>query len=349
MIKFFRKIRQKLLVENKFSKYLLYAIGEIVLVIIGILIALSVNNKNEMKKNERKFEYNLLQVHKELEINIQNTREGILFYQKQDSIIGSIMSDTLEVEDFKTSDGYYLTNVLFQWHESVVFNKSFNKLNEVTFDSNDSYKSIISSLDKLYLDKEKGLLKWDEIMFSLIMKHEFEFGDKHTWFSSYLWNNEISDEAINFFLENPFYKNHIADLSNNVKNYLKAIKSYRVGAIKSYNLISDLLDVPIEINLDSLGYKINKDILKCYVGKYKYGKGNSMEIILEDGKLMSFVVQGEESFKEELHAISSVKFFTIEDRVLFEFAGSDNCKSPTLIWKMYGTEYKFDRIEDSKD
>ena len=50
MIKFFRKIRQKLLSENKFSKYLIYAIGEIVLVVIGILIALQINNWNESKK-----------------------------------------------------------------------------------------------------------------------------------------------------------------------------------------------------------------------------------------------------------------------------------------------------------
>jgi hypothetical protein len=47
MIKFFRKIRQSLLTENKFSKYLLYAIGEIVLVVIGILIALQINNYNQ--------------------------------------------------------------------------------------------------------------------------------------------------------------------------------------------------------------------------------------------------------------------------------------------------------------
>ncbi|MCB0606018.1 MAG: hypothetical protein KDC25_14205, partial [Saprospiraceae bacterium] len=51
MIKFFRKIRQKLLTENKFSKYLIYAIGEIVLVVIGILIALGINNWNEQRKN----------------------------------------------------------------------------------------------------------------------------------------------------------------------------------------------------------------------------------------------------------------------------------------------------------
>jgi len=47
MIKFFRKIRQQLLTENKFSKYLLYAIGEIVLVVIGILIALQLNTQKE--------------------------------------------------------------------------------------------------------------------------------------------------------------------------------------------------------------------------------------------------------------------------------------------------------------
>ena len=51
MIKFFRKIRQNLLSENKFSKYLIYAIGEIILVVIGILIALQINNWNESRKH----------------------------------------------------------------------------------------------------------------------------------------------------------------------------------------------------------------------------------------------------------------------------------------------------------
>ena len=50
MIKFFRKIRYDLMEKNKTGKYLKYAIGEIVLVVIGILIALSINNWNESKK-----------------------------------------------------------------------------------------------------------------------------------------------------------------------------------------------------------------------------------------------------------------------------------------------------------
>ena len=51
MIKFFRRIRQNLIMENKTSKYFKYAIGEIILVVIGILIALQINNWNENRKD----------------------------------------------------------------------------------------------------------------------------------------------------------------------------------------------------------------------------------------------------------------------------------------------------------
>ncbi len=58
MIKFFRKIRQKLLEQSKIRSYFVYAIGEIVLVVIGILIALQINNWNEDRKNNKKhFDY----------------------------------------------------------------------------------------------------------------------------------------------------------------------------------------------------------------------------------------------------------------------------------------------------
>ncbi len=50
MIGFFRKIRRKLSNENKFIQYSRYAIGEILLVMIGILLALQVNNWNESRK-----------------------------------------------------------------------------------------------------------------------------------------------------------------------------------------------------------------------------------------------------------------------------------------------------------
>ncbi len=62
MIKFFRKIRHRLLTENKFSKYFLYAIGEIALVVIGILIALNINNWSTKKNNELKEKEALVEI-----------------------------------------------------------------------------------------------------------------------------------------------------------------------------------------------------------------------------------------------------------------------------------------------
>lgn len=70
MIKFFRKIRQTLLTENKFSKYLLYAIGEIVLVVIGILIALQINNFNEQRKDSEKEQVILKQLKEDYETDL---------------------------------------------------------------------------------------------------------------------------------------------------------------------------------------------------------------------------------------------------------------------------------------
>jgi type II secretory pathway pseudopilin PulG len=81
MIKFFRKIRQKLLSENKFSKYLIYAIGEIVLVVIGILIALSINNWNENRKTQNMQESLLINFNENLtadSIILQNNKQVLL-------------------------------------------------------------------------------------------------------------------------------------------------------------------------------------------------------------------------------------------------------------------------------
>lgn len=82
MIKFFRKIRQNLLLEEKTGKYLKYAFGEIILVVIGILIALQINNLNEQRKQnnleqdylialKKEFENNLLEVNRVIKLNAE--------------------------------------------------------------------------------------------------------------------------------------------------------------------------------------------------------------------------------------------------------------------------------------
>ncbi|MGB5273398.1 MAG: DUF6090 family protein, partial [Flavobacteriaceae bacterium] len=82
MIKLFRRTRQKLLTENKFSKYLIYAIGEIALVMIGILLALQVNTWNEQRKDRMTEQLMLTALQKDLLINIDRLKKDILLEQR---------------------------------------------------------------------------------------------------------------------------------------------------------------------------------------------------------------------------------------------------------------------------
>ena len=82
MIKFFRKIRQNLLAEGKTFNYLKYAIGEIVLVVIGILIALQINNWNEQRKNRATEQKLLIALHEDLLVNIDRLNKDILLEQR---------------------------------------------------------------------------------------------------------------------------------------------------------------------------------------------------------------------------------------------------------------------------
>jgi len=86
MIKFFRQIRHNLLMENKTSKYLKYAIGEILLVMVGILLALQVNNWNENRKSH----LNEIKLVKQL---IDDARADSIFFESR--IIHQQIRDTL--------------------------------------------------------------------------------------------------------------------------------------------------------------------------------------------------------------------------------------------------------------
>jgi hypothetical protein len=83
MIKLFRNIRKNLLKKGKTTKYFKYAIGEIILVVIGILIALQINNWNEIRKQKLAEQEVLTSLKKELEANKKNLSFYIDKYEKQ--------------------------------------------------------------------------------------------------------------------------------------------------------------------------------------------------------------------------------------------------------------------------
>lgn len=129
MIKFFRKIRQKLISENKFSKYLIYAIGEIVLVVIGILIALSINNWNEDRKlKQLKREY-LYSLKRDLTADLTLLNEA-LFYAEND-----IKTNTAFASRLSSSNATIDTLKIIARYEFNPIMKGLRTLNQNTYNS----------------------------------------------------------------------------------------------------------------------------------------------------------------------------------------------------------------------
>jgi hypothetical protein len=96
MLHFLRRIRRSLINTGATRKYLLYAVGEILLVMIGILLALQVNNWNEEKK-ERKVEYNiLLQMISDLEAD-HRSRKYDFFIHKRAIVLRNYYYNTLRM------------------------------------------------------------------------------------------------------------------------------------------------------------------------------------------------------------------------------------------------------------
>ena len=81
MIRFFRKIRYDLIGTNKTGKYFKYAIGEIVLVVIGILIALQINQNAENKKTNKTIHDYYIQLLEDLNKDRQFVNETIAHFQ----------------------------------------------------------------------------------------------------------------------------------------------------------------------------------------------------------------------------------------------------------------------------
>ena len=96
MIKFFRKIRYRLMSENKTGKYFKYAIGEIILVVIGILIALSINNWNEGRKNNEKEIILIKNIVDDLSSDTEHMNRALSELKEQIGIVDSLIAKSMD-------------------------------------------------------------------------------------------------------------------------------------------------------------------------------------------------------------------------------------------------------------
>ena len=190
MIKFFRKIRYDLMEKNKTGKYLKYAIGEIILVMIGILLALQVNNWNEQRKKVQVEINTLADIKSDIEENIQNIETGV-------AVLEAVNNKTQKVLEFyeqKTPYSEDMQDVFSQffgfWDPDFTYAAFENlKSQGVNLISNESIRKSVITLHEIEMnildvsEVSRGNLLYESMILPIQKKYFFRIKnpDSEKW------------------------------------------------------------------------------------------------------------------------------------------------------------------------
>lgn len=241
MLRFFRTIRKKLIDEDNIRKYLLYAIGEILLVVIGILVALQVNNWNEERKNRAQAEKHLETIRLNLEDDIAQAENLLLETET------AIEYANIFFEQFKTllardnNVQMYLIYLMFE-REIEVNESGMNVLL-----STNGLPSVNEQLQSKLLEyyRHIGQLKRREENANTEIKTMFEPYVKANYYWIYNktnpWHRQIA-----YYKDDP---RPLQDINQNLDSIIndKQMEMMVVGRIYQLRVLADFYSMSIEL------------------------------------------------------------------------------------------------------
>ena len=347
MIKFFRKIRKNLLSEGKTGKYFKYAIGEIVLVVIGILIALQLNNWNENNNKTKLGHQYLTEMKSELQKDALELDKYILRLKKgienQEALLNTKDITKLPLDSLKMI--LYSTNLNFKISD-LTFTK-MNNLGITALSNKDSLNSKISEYYNRTVETIK--LKMEHIHNDFLKNRNYYYYEQ----------DEIDFSTVEFSREFPslFKESEIAIKSNIVK-YIHSIKGrniifddlnrkrFSLGKLSDFqkrtaNLLKAIYDElkihdpqikPLQtLHSEIKEITLSQGILKNYIGTYK-GESYDIIVLIEDKRIYFEFPNGT---KDEVFPYEVDKFFSKSDLVKIKFK-----KKKGKIKSLTVTEYQ---------
>lgn len=241
MLKFFRRIRKNLLSDlpagkagSRMSKYLIYATGEIFLVMIGILLAMQVNNWNEERKSRVELDNILRTVAADLK---EDTAQCSLIIQEYDTI--NSYSRKVIANEFNAKnidDCIHCRKLVTNYNPIEIQRKGYKLLQNYAATNTDENDTLVASLSIFYNTFESLISSNNEIVKEESLNN-FDYFKSQSWFIPWT-QGHMTDPMREYFGESLDYKNRVASyniLAND--NHNKFIKLYYENAIK---LLEDL-------------------------------------------------------------------------------------------------------------
>ena len=192
MIKFFRHIRKSLLSEGKTTKYFKYAIGEIVLVVIGILIALQINNWNEAKKDRLEEKALLTQLQSEFKSNLKqldgkiDIRNSMIFASFK--LLEYV--DNPSLRDNDSINKYLVFTILSPTFDPIV--NDINSSGRIQLLSNTRLKELLSLWTSEIVAVTEEEFAWDIIKRDTYRPFLLQYGSYRNILNNF-WQNNTTD------------------------------------------------------------------------------------------------------------------------------------------------------------
>ena len=276
MIKFFRKIRQNLLSEGKTGKYLKYAIGEIVLVVIGILIALWLNNLNQEKAEEADFHAILVKIQDDMIDDTYFSSWLINRYIVRDSLKDRIFSNAINFDQLSDKDKGDILSMSISWTQYHCKTEGYNQLIDNIYEVPEKYSRLISRLNDLYITRKRDIETMNMNTASISEKFKDYLANNEPWYAEDRYDGKTSDASINFFKNNPIFKSNVMRSHEALGTLMWAHSNYSRREMEMYIMINEMLgdkarEVPDRIRVTSV--KNEKDG-ESLIGTYELKAGS---------------------------------------------------------------------------
>ena len=259
MLRFFRQIRQRLLpiaigTDNKFSKYLLYAVGEILLVVIGILIALQIDNWNNERIEASREQTILKNLRVDFKNNISNVsaiyNRSLEAYQASVKLLEIIKDDNV----VNPSEIELLVDDIINKIQSLdIITGSLDELfntGSLHLISDPILRKQLSNWSFYYSDTEDDIVIYRDYLFSFFIPSLTEKVRLRNMSVPSFFEEELDLENISRSNFEPDYQNSIRTIEfenqvyNNTLNYMYVLNSYKVFQ----NYLEETLEL-IEANI----------------------------------------------------------------------------------------------------
>ncbi|WP_146104862.1 hypothetical protein [Tenacibaculum sp. SG-28] len=307
--------------ENKVTKYLLYAFGEIILVIIGILIALNLNQRSEQRKVEAKIDAILEDVLEELAENIENSNNLIRFYQIKDTIFNLILNDKLTYSDYANPkiQGLYNATTIYN---TVTLNKYAYDNLMLNMDAIPlKYKNIVNELNILHTSSKNTVDDFSELTKNMVNNNLLERSRKFDWYSSQVPQKK-NEDFLNYMLTDYTFKNKVQDFQNfGIRNHLKHTLIYRTRAVNIYQKLAELIGKSISHK----SFAVDFVMTRPYLGSFKteQAPGVIFKNYLKDDRF--YATTSVDSIPQEFIFLSKSKSINLTN-YSFATIGSDDEK-----------------------